>query len=243
MAKKTGHKSSTKLAIIIATILLLAIFVIFLLTASIFDISLVNVSGNTIHTDKEIADMVKGGDLNIFLFSKSSLKKKLESKQGIKRVTIKKELPNRLNISVEESYIMGKTIDGPEYYIDNQGEVKSDISGSILEEHKIIPVNLPAEYLNLGKKFSDDNRNIDFLRIIFMSEISTSISQVSFDKSYNIDIIVKDICVHFGNADNIYEKLSNLSAVLERIEKDNIQAAEIILNAGKNPIVVLKKNK
>ena len=241
MAKTTGHKSPTKLAIIAAILLLIAILFIFLLTASMFDISLVNVSGNTIHSDKEIGDMVKGGDLNIFLFSKSKLRKKLEAKQGIKSVKIKKELPNRLNISVEESYIMAKTIDGPEYYIDNQGEVKSDISGSILKEHKIIPVNLPTQYLNLGKKFSEDNRNIEFLRIIFMSEISASISQVSFDKSYNIDIIIKDICVHFGNADNIYEKLSNLSAVLERISKDNIKAAEIILNAGKNPIVVLKK--
>lgn len=242
MKKNSKGIGLNKIAVGLAILIVITLLVVFLLTSKEFDINIVSISGNTIWTDEEIAAKVKKNETNIFLFSKSKLSKELLSMQGIKNVKIKKSLPNRLNITIEESYIMGKTTQNPTYYIDNDGFIRQDIRKSVINDHKVLPISLPTEYINLDKKFSDDVRNIEVLKILFISEISELIDEVNFDKSYNIDIMIKDIRVRFGPADNIYEKVSNLTAVLKKIAKDNIKAAEIILNAGKNPIVVLKKN-
>ena len=99
-------------------------------------------------------------------------------------------------------------------------------------------VSFPDRKLEKGSSFSTDQRELDFLITLSHSLISDEVKKVVFNKSNNIDIILKDVKVYFGPLDDILEKISTLTAVYHEVQNKGVNAKEIILNQGKNPIVV-----
>lgn len=235
--KKKG-KISNRAAIIllIAVFILLAAFIF--LRHKAFNVKYIRVEGNTVLSDEELIDQLNDSNRNIFLYSKNEIKKTLLQLPGIRSVQVRKELPNKLVITVEESYILAETDQEPPLLIDNEGKVLDKIPDGFSSRVKPLMVSFPDRKLEKGSSFSTDQRELDFLITLSHSLISDEVKKVVFNKSNNIDIILKDVKVYFGPLDDILEKISTLTAVYHEVQNKGVNAKEIILNQGKNPIVV-----
>lgn len=223
-------------------IFLFVVFLVFtgalLLRHKAFNVKYIRVEGNTVLSDEEITEQLGNSNRNIFLYSKQEIRKTLMQMPGIRSVQVKKELPNRLVITIEESYVLAETDQEPPLFVDNGGKVLDKIPDGFSSRIKPLRVSFPGRHLERGKTFSTDKRELDFLLTLSHSMISDDVKKVVFNKSNNIDIILKDVKVYFGPLDNIFEKVSTLTAVYNEIQSKGVDAREIILNQGKNPIVV-----
>lgn len=226
---------------ILIIVLFIALTATLLLRHKAFNIRYIRVAGNTVLSDEEIIDQLGNGKKNIFLCSKSDIKKKLLEVPGIRSVSVKKELPNKLIVKVEEAYILAESDQEPPLLIDNEGIVLNKIPEGYSSRIKPIRVSFPERKLELGKNFSDDPREMEFLKSISHSKISDEVKKVVFNNENNIDIILNDVKVYFGSLNNISEKISTLTAVYNEIQRKDVDAKEIILNQGKNPIVVTNR--
>lgn len=235
--KKKGKISNrTAMILLIAVFILLAAFIF--LRHKAFNVKYIRVEGNTVLSDEELIDQLNDSNRNIFLYSKNEIKKTLLQLPGIRSVQVRKELPNKLVITVEESYILAETDQEPPLLIDNEGKVLDKIPDGFSSRVKPLMVSFPDRKLEKGSSFSADQRELDFLITLSHSLISDEVKKVVFNKSNNIDIILKDVKVYFGPLDDILEKISTLTAVYHEVQNKGVNAKEIILNQGKNPIVV-----
>lgn len=220
-------------------ILLLAGGTAFVLTSKHFVIQYVNVEGNTLLTDREVVGKMGPVGGNIFLYSPKEAILNLQKVEGIQEVKIDKEIPNRINVLIREAFVLARIKGDPPHLLDNQGIVlESGDTDVISGRVKPLKVVWEKGKIETGKAISDDPRDIDLLTALLKTKISENIKQVNFDKSGNIDIIYKDILVHFGKADDIFKKINNLTAALKEIRTKSISAKEIIIKDGKEMIVV-----
>lgn len=235
--KKKG-KISNRAAIILLIVVFILLAAFIFLRHKAFNVKYIRVEGNTVLSDEELIDQLNDSNRNIFLYSKNEIKKTLLQLPGIRSVQVRKELPNKLVITVEESYILAETDQEPPLLIDNEGKVLDKIPDGFSSRVKPLMVSFPDRKLEKGSSFSTDQRELDFLITLSHSLISDEVKKVVFNKSNNIDIILKDVKVYFGPLDDILEKISTLTAVYHEVQNKGVNAKEIILNQGKNPIVV-----
>lgn len=238
--KKKPMKKRRRIRLFVLVFLLLVVgLVAFALSSSTFTIKYVNVEGNTLLTDREVVDQMGKVKGNIFLYSPKEAILNLQKVEGIREVTIDKELPDRINVLVKESYILANLKGDPPYQVDNLGMVLDQGKGNVIKD-RVIPLEVVWNkgVIEKGKPLSDDPRDIDFMIALLKTKLSDNIKLVSFDKTGNIDIMVIDILVHFGEPDDIFKKLNNVTAALKEIQTKSIPAKEIIIKDGREMIVV-----
>lgn len=238
--KKKPMKKRRRIRLFVLVFLLLVVgLVAFALSSSTFTIKYVNVEGNTLLTDREVVDQMGKVKGNIFLYSPKEAILNLQKVEGIREVTIDKELPDRINVLVKESYILANLKGDPPYQVDNLGMVLDQGKGDVIKD-RVVPLEVVWNkgVIEKGKLLSDDPRDIDFLIALLKTKLSDNIKLVSFDKTGNIDIMVKDILVHFGEPDDIFKKLNNVTAALKEIQTKSIPAKEILIKDGREMIVV-----
>ncbi|WP_304262239.1 cell division protein FtsQ/DivIB [Kallipyga massiliensis] len=238
--KKKPVKKRRRIRLFVLVFLLLAVGIVgFALSSSTFTIKYVNVEGNTLLTDREVVDQMGKVRGNIFLYSPKEAILNLQKVEGIREVTIDKELPDRINVLVKESYILANLKGDPPYQVDNLGMVLDQGKGNVIKD-RVVPLEVVWNkgVIEKGKPLSGDPRDIDFMIALLKTKLSDNIKLVSFDKTGNIDIMVKDILVHFGEPDDIFKKLNNVTAALKEIQTKSIPAKEIIIKDGREMIVV-----
>ena len=238
--KKKPVKKRRRIRLFVLVFLLMVVGIVgFALRSSTFTIKYVNVEGNTLLTDREVVDQMGKVRGNIFLYSPKEAILNLQKVEGIREVTIDKELPDRINVLVKESYILANLKGDPPYQVDNLGMVLDQGKGNVIKD-RVVPLEVVWNkgVIEKGKPLSDDSRDIDFMIALLKTKLSDNIKLVSFDKTGNIDIMVKDILVHFGEPDDIFKKLNNVTAALKEIQTKSIPAKEIIIKDGREMIVV-----
>lgn len=238
--KKKPMKKRRRIRLFVLVFFLLVVGIVgFALRSSTFTIKYVNVEGNTLLTDREVVDQMGKVRGNIFLYSPKEAILNLQKVEGIREVTIDKELPDRINVLVKESYILANLKGDPPYQVDNLGMVLDQGKGNVIKD-RVVPLEVVWNKggIEKGKTLSDDPRDIDFMIALLKTKLSDNIKLVSFDKTGNIDIMVKDILVHFGEPDDIFKKLNNVTAALKEIQTKSIPAKEIIIKDGREMIVV-----
>lgn len=243
--KKKPVKKRRRIRLFVLVFLLLVVGIVgFALKSSTFTIKYVNVEGNTLLTDREVVDQMGKVRGNIFLYSPKEAILNLQKVEGIREVTIDKELPDRINVLVKESYILANLKGDPPYQVDNLGTVLDQGKGNVIKD-RVVPLEVVWNKggIEKGKALSDDPRDIDFMIALLKTKLSDNIKLVSFDKTGNIDIMVKDILVHFGEPDDIFKKLNNVTAALKEIQTKSIPAKEIIIKDGREMIVVTEAEK
>lgn len=221
---------------------LAAMGVYFGLTHDLFKIDYIKVSGNVINDKQTILEKsgVKVGD-NIFLTRSSKIKKNLKQIPTIESVNVIKDYPNIISIEIKENYVSSyiNTSAGI-ITIDNFGKVKNtsaenkDLTGIQLK-------GLKENKFRVGEPFSNDSKKVNLILELLTKPYYNTVSLIDFTDEKQIVFKLNDsIKVSFGSLDDYSKKLKVLDVLLKKIKTDGINASEIILDVGKNPIIVKK---
>ena len=198
--KKTKRKkSSKKMITFLSCCLLIAIVIIFAFTTPIFNISNIEVTGNSkIPTDTiiSISGLKKGQ--NIFKFNNSTIQNIKENKY-IDEVQIKRKLPGTIIISVKEREVKYQIKLLNSYaYIDKNGYIL-EVSTVKQEVPIIVGFNMNENELINKKR----------LEIEDLEELNKILKVMDAAKTINIDSIITEINVE--NKDNYYFFIENQS--------------------------------
>ena len=219
-----------------------AISVYFGLTHDLFKIDYINVVGN-VANEKEILISKSGVNIgdNIFLVSTSKIKKNLKELSNIESVNVKKNFPNILEIEVKENYVSAyiNTASGLTT-IDNYGKVK-EVATDNSKASGIQLKGISGTGLKVGEYFSNDEDKVKFLLDIITKEYYFDIVSIDFTNDSEIVLEFKNsFKVTFGDLKDYAKKTQIIGILIKKIQLEGINAKEIILNVGDNPIIVKK---
>lgn len=196
---------------------------IFLFTTPLFNVTEIEVKGNSIVNSEEIKSLsqIKLNE-NIFKNIKAVIEENIKCNPYIEDVEIKRVLPNKIQITVQErtAKFMVKLLD--KYaYINSQGYILE-----ITEKTKEIPIiegmSTPEEEMIIGKRLnSEDLSRLETVLKIVSSceenEISKYITSINVQNpsEYIMVFAEKGITVHLGNSTNIDTKILYVKAILQ----------------------------
>lgn len=223
--------------------LLLTLIYLFAFKTNFFNIKDIKVVGNNkINYNQIVKASMCMEDENIFKINKNSGEEALEELPYIKKAEIKRQLPKGIVIDIEErEEIVAISHIGSFIYIDKEGYILSI-------EEKDEKIDLPQIFgldlteLQLGKnvfqQIEDDNV-IDFILLSNKAELLSKMRYINLSNKNSVMIELKDgIRVAFGPLNNVKYKMSFLFEILEDINKKDINAKQILLNKGDNPIIL-----
>ena len=211
------------------------------LTHDLFKIDYVQVTGN-VANEKEIIVHKSGvsiGD-NIFLTRASKIVKNLKEIGNIEDVKVTKNYPNIIIIDIKENYVGAYINDANGITtIDNYGKVKaikaenSAISGIQIK-------GLSDTDFKVGEDFSKDSEKVKMILEIMTRRYYGNVLSVDFSSSDIVLEMKNSLKISFGTINDYSKKLKVIDVLLKKIQTDGINASEIILNVGDNPIIVKK---
>lgn len=238
-------KRKRRLTLFIISLLLLAILFIILLTqTTFFDIKNIDIKGNSIIEEEKIllASGVNMGE-NIFKIDIDKLEENLLRHPYIKEVTIKRWLPDGIKIQVSErKETLVYHNNGSYIYIDNEGYVLN-----VLSEFKNKKIPLLESDLKLSAKTSEKvdyetfpqiKEILDMLNICNKNKYSFEISSILQENEDITLVLNSGTNVALGRLNEIEYKLRLIDTIVNDLQKKEILAKEILLNKGKNPIIV-----
>ena len=241
MKKKKKRKSFILFLIKWTSILLLFVgTIIFILTTPMFNIKKININGIEQLTEEQILSL-SGLKLNenIFKNLKSKISDNIKQNPYAESVTIKRKLPDTLEITIKErqkSYML-KFVNGY-VYIDTQGYIL-EISENKLELPIISGYKTEEDKITVGNRLNnDDLENLNNVLKITESLLGIEISK---NQITNIDISNKDDytvyienekkTIHFGDASNLSNKILYVKAM---IESEKQKEGDIFVNGDLN---------
>ena len=211
----------TLLAIVIAGI-------VYAMLSPIFNIKEIVVNGNSKISSESIISLSELNiDENIFNFRTSNIIEKIKSNAYIDDVQIKRELPDKINITVTERVAKYMLMFGNAYvYINNQGYIL-EISDVKAELPILIGYSTPHENILEGNRLQEEDleKLNDVLKIMdaaTSSKITDLITQIDIsDKSnYILKLEKEKKEIYFGDATNLSTKMLWINKLLKE-EKGN----------------------
>lgn len=229
-------KKQNKIKKIIKVFILFSILIgigIFLSTSEMFNIIDIQISGNeqVMAEELEIDDKIGS---NIFLLTKSQIRNDIKKNPYIKYVYIKKILPNKLVIKVEEreKAFMIKN-DNTYIYLDKQGYIleKTEINFA-----KIIILGYTTNNFELGQRLNEkDLKKLeDIIRIIENCkeiEINDKITSINILDSGEYIVYIQEMkkMIYIGDTTNLANKMLYIKAILK---KEDGKEGKIFLNGN-----------
>lgn len=224
-------------------IIIIILSYLFVFKTDFFVLSEITVEGNK---KLNFVDIINASSCNIgeniFNIDIEKGEENLKLLPYIKDCKIKRQLPDKLIIEIEER----KEVAVVEYlehvfYIDNEGYIlkidnNKDVELPVIKGldmvHYVEGDNIYQEnYLNGLKEFIFYSEDLGILNIV---------NEIDLSNEEDINIELNDsTLVAFGPLNNVKYKLSFLIEILQDLEKKNIVARKIIFNKGENPIIVM----
>ena len=211
-------------------ILILGIFIISigsfaLLKAELFNIVEVIVENNNILSKEEILDETEVLGNNIFLVKLNELESKILLNPYIEEVDIKRSIPNKISITVNERVASYKVIDSDKSYILNDNLVIMEKRDDL--ESITLPIleGLEVEGRDLGESISSNKEKIDFLKKLKVASDGYSdmkIESVDVSDMNNINVYLNNCKIILGDNEDIDKKLSKAINILKS-NKVNIE--------------------
>lgn len=241
--KKIKKKKNRLIFFII--ILLASTFFILYTKTSFFHISSVEVNGNDKITDEKI--ILASGiiiDENIFKINLKVVKENILFHPYVKDVIIRRKLPNKILIEIEErKEIAIINYTGSYVYIDEEGIILNILSEKSDEEIiEIYGIEIISPEIGEKIQFSDEEmmpKVFEFINSSRMFGISKSFEKVTIDENNNVDIYMESGGkVAFGTLDDVKYKLNFLISILEELESKNQGYRTIHLDKGNNAIII-----
>lgn len=225
-------KWTTLLALIIGSF-------IFLTTTPIFNIKNINITGNEQVSYEQIISLSNlNKDTNLFKNSKSRIIKNIKQNAYIGDVSVKRKLPDTIEINVKEKQkaFMLKFINGYAY-IDTQGYIL-EISDKMLELPIIKGYTTNEESISEGNRLCSEDlekleTTIKIVQAIKEVGIESPITNIDITnkQEYNLYIESERKVIYLGDGSNLTDKMLYVKAILEA-EKEN--EGEIFLNGDLN---------
>ena len=206
-----------------ALLIIIIAGIIFALVSPIFNIKEINVSNNNqINTETIISLSQLNLGQNIFKFNKNKVNKNIKTNAYIESVEIKRKLPNKVQIQIEErkqeynvEFLNGYA------YINNQGYILQ-----ISEEKQALPtiqgISTPDEQIVEGNRLNSED--LEKLEVII--QIMNICKNYELDsKITNIDISTKDEytlyleeekkTIYLGDKSNLSNKMLYVQVIIE----------------------------
>ncbi len=212
---------------------------IYFLLSPFFNIKEITTSGNQKLTNEEIISLSQIQlDENIFKIIKSNVEKNIKKNAYVENVKIKRELPNKVTITIEErtpSYVI--TFANAYAYINNQGYFL-EISKNNLNLPIITGYLTKEEDIQTGKRLCiEDLQKLDDVLQIMKSAESNEIASlvtkinISDKQDYVLELKEENKTVHVGDTSNLSTKMLYIKSILE--QNKNIEG-EILVNTNLN---------
>lgn len=241
--RKIKKKKNRLIFIII--LLLISVFFILYTKTSFFHISSIEVYGNDKITDEKL--ILASGimiDENIFKVNLKMAKENIILHPYVKNVKIKRRLPNKILITIDErkevaiiNYI------GSYIYIDEEGIILNILSEK--KDGQIIEISgIEIDSPEIGKKIAFSNEKIQDNLLEFINEsrklrLLGSLDTAYIDENGKINIYLDNGAeVAFGTLDDVKYKLNFLISILEELKNRNQSYREIHLDKGNNAIII-----
>ena len=249
LAKKQAKqiKRKNKIKNCLKIILFLAIIIAaicFALVSPIFNIQKINVSGNEqVNADTIISLSELQKNQNIFKFSTEKTKEKIKSNPYIENVTIKRRIPDKIEIVVEErkeqfnvEFLNGYA------YIDNQGYILK-ISEQKADFPTIKGISTGQEQIAEGNRLNEEDLSkletvIQIMNISKEYEIYTKITSVDIIDVNNFILKMEDEkkTIYLGNSSNLNSKILYIPSILDNNKgKEGTIYLNGDINNGFNP--------
>ncbi len=237
-SKNKGKKLFSKGYILLLIILALASILYSIYKHPYMKISQIYITGNERINDTDIiSEMGNPIGENILLYNPSDYETNISKIDGIDKVSIKKVYPNLVNVNIDESYPLFFQKNGEKTaYISNKGIYL----GKDIEEYKDMPLKeIKGAKLrdSLGENFTSSEASLKFLKSIQAYSYFNEINQLNLENKAQIGIIINDIDVKFGDLNNVDNKFKLLNKILNDINSKSLNATEIDLNNGNDPVV------
>lgn len=227
----------------------LIIFLLLVFKTELFHISQIDISGNKkITTDSIIKALGNPNGENIFKINTKELMNKINKHPYIKSSNIKRRIPNKLMVQIDEREERAAIVYASSYvYIDEEGfvlKMEPNINDGELPIIKGISIDNP----NLGEKINGPNedtieRMLEFIDVCVKLKLNNKITQLDLEDMENVTIEINNgIVVAFGPLDNVKYKLSYIDKILKDVEQKNILCKYIYFNRGENPVIVIDNN-
>ena len=247
-SKKNQKVSNHRVTKILLTIALLFIAIVFLFVSGAFNITEMIVEQNEIISAEQIisfSGIQKG--TNVFAFSKKVIRNKLKENSYIHDVQIKRILPNKIKLIVEErkvEYVL--PLANSYVYMDKQGYIL-EISNNKPEVPIVLGLTTDLSNIKPNDRLeeSDLNKMNQIAKIMQtatnnkMANLITKID-VSNEMDYTIYLDTKGKIAHLGDGSELNTRFLYVKKLLEIREGE---IGEILVNGDLNSeYVYFKKN-
>lgn len=195
MKKRKRKRRKDKLIIVLTFILMVSLGAISLVKSSIFNLTKVEIIGNTTLKDDQIIDLEKlVTNKNIFTYNLKKVRKEIVNNPYIEDAQVKIKLPNKIVITVKEIDIVAVLFNGNEYcYIDSSGNLIEKINNLEENNDKII---CSVDYTLSNNSITFKNQKekdgiLKVLNIIKSEYLEKEVKQIEYTNEDEINIITK----------------------------------------------------
>lgn len=166
-----------------------------LVKSNIFNLTKVEIIGNTTLKDDQIIDLEKlVTNKNIFTYNLKKIRKEIVNNPYIEDAQVKIKLPNKIVITVKEIDIVAVLFNGNEYcYIDSSGNLIEKINNLEENNDKII---CSVDYTLSNNSITFKNQKekdgmLKVLNIIKSEYLEKEVKQIEYTNEDEINIITK----------------------------------------------------
>lgn len=232
--EKKQNKKGKKLII-----LFFAIIVILLLCSSLFNIQEIEVTGNTKLSNEEIISLSKiNKQTNLFRMNKLKAVESIKENAYVEDVSIKRKLPNKVLINVEERVPKYMLQFADSYvYINNQGYML-EISNEKIEAPILIGITTDLSNIKAGNRLNiEDLKKMNMVISIFETANSNEIGNlitkidISDSKNYTLILETEGKKVYLGDCSELNTRILYLKDI---IEKEKGVSGEVYLDIDLN---------
>ncbi len=220
---KRKRKLSVKtLAVLFVILLALA----GLLFSPLFSIKTISISEMQHYTKGEICEMIGLSEgMNLFAFQKGKAEKLLLADNFVESATIKRKLPDTIEISIKERKVRGYVpYMGSYLYIDEYGRVLT--VESFYKDNLPVVEGLEFDRFQLGEILQVDNPDsfdvvVKMSQLIIKYNILESVVKIDVSDPKNIHAYVNKVDILLGDINNADEKISMLSEIIKKIPEED----------------------
>lgn len=214
--KKRKRINAYKLIRILFFSLLLIICTCLFLNSDLFNIKEVVINNNKNISRKEINKLLNiDKEKNIFSYDLEKLEKKVEGNNYIKECHIKRKLPNKLIVEIQEKNIIGPLYNNKSYcYIDDKGKLIDEKKD--LEDDSFI-INVDYSIRNNKVKFTNNDKEVllTLIRNLKEENILRSLSTIDLNDISTINMKCKSgLTINLNKDEKIDKNITKLSRVL-----------------------------
>ena len=216
---KKHHKGLIKLCVIVGIIAVLAITCLFLYVS--YDVTDIQVTGNTMRTDEQIADIVCSGTLgrNPLYLSLKYKDKSVTDVPFVEKMTVSVLSPHSIKVTVYEKALAGYvSYLGTYMYFARDGTVVEASDEKVEGIPEVTGLSFDHIMLHEQLPVKDDsvfNRILDVTQLL--NKYKLDVDRLYFDSLENLTLFYGDVRINLGQDEYTDEKISNLSHILPEL--------------------------